>query len=118
MTGPSAPKPCAMAKNTAIAFARTSSGKISLTVRYAALAPAEAEKKITHQEIVWVIAVSNPALNNQALTANIIPEPMYVPAIILLRPMVSKKWPMVRGPAKLPTAKAMRYSDVDVAGTP
>ena len=33
MTGPSAPKHCAMAKNTAMAFARTSIGKISLTVR-------------------------------------------------------------------------------------
>ena len=33
MIGPSAPKHCAMAKNTAIALARTSSGKISLTVR-------------------------------------------------------------------------------------
>ena len=33
--GPSEPKHCAMAKNTAMALARTSSGKISLTVRYA-----------------------------------------------------------------------------------
>jgi hypothetical protein len=32
MTGPRAPKHCATAKNTAIAFARTSCGKISLTV--------------------------------------------------------------------------------------
>ena len=43
-----APKHCAIAKNTAIALARTSIGKISLTVRYAALAPAEAKKKMTH----------------------------------------------------------------------
>jgi len=33
MTGPSAPKHWAMAKKTAIALARTSCGKISLTVR-------------------------------------------------------------------------------------
>ena len=43
-----------MAKNSAIAWARISIGKISLTVRYAALAPAEAKKKITHQATVCV----------------------------------------------------------------
>ena len=32
-TGPRAPKHCAIAKNTAMACARTSSGKTSLTVR-------------------------------------------------------------------------------------
>lgn len=32
-TGPTAPKTCAMAKNTAIASARISTGKVSLTVR-------------------------------------------------------------------------------------
>ena len=46
-----------MAKNTAMALARTSSGKISLTVRYPAHAPAEAKKKITDQQIVWVAGV-------------------------------------------------------------
>jgi hypothetical protein len=43
-----------------MAIARVSIGKISLTVRYAALAPAEAKKKMTHQAIVWVVAVSVP----------------------------------------------------------
>jgi hypothetical protein len=64
-----------MAKKTAIALARSSSGKISLTVRYAALAPAEAKKKITHQAIVWVTAVSTPASNSQAVIASITPDP-------------------------------------------
>ena len=63
-----------MAKNTAIALARTSSGKISLTVRYAALAPAEAKKKITHHASVWVNALSMSALNINAVTASSTPE--------------------------------------------
>ena len=54
-----------MAKNTAIALARTSIGKISLTVRYAELAPAEAKKKMTHQATVWVIALSAPGVEQE-----------------------------------------------------
>ena len=42
---------------------------------------------------------------------------MYVPAIIFLRPMVSKKCPMVNGPARFPTANAMRYSGADSEAT-
>jgi hypothetical protein len=38
-----------MAKNTAMAPARISTGKISLTVRYPLLAPAEAKKNTTIQ---------------------------------------------------------------------
>ncbi len=63
-----------MAKNTAIALARTSSGKISLEVRYAELAPAEAKKKITDQAIVWVKALSAPAWNRPAVTASRMPD--------------------------------------------
>jgi len=55
-----------MAKKTAIAFARTSSGNTSLTVRYPALAPAEAKKKIATQQSVCVVAVSSPALTSWA----------------------------------------------------
>ena len=40
-----------------MAMARISRRKISLTVRYAALAPAEAKKNVTDQAIVWVSAV-------------------------------------------------------------
>jgi hypothetical protein len=47
----------------AIASARVSIGKISLTVRYAALAPADAKKKITHHAAVCVWAVHTPCLN-------------------------------------------------------
>ena len=46
-----------MAKNTAIASALISIGQVSLTVRYAALAPAEAKKKITIQTNVCEFAV-------------------------------------------------------------
>ena len=63
-----------MAKNTAMALARTSSGKISLTVRYPAEAPAEAKKKITVQHSVWVTAFSAPALNSCAVMTSRMPE--------------------------------------------
>ena len=63
-----------MAKNTAMALARTSSGKISLTVRYPADAPAEAKKKITVQHSVWVTAFSAPALNSCAVMISRMPE--------------------------------------------
>ena len=42
--------------------ARVSMGKISLTVRYAELAPAEAKKKITALDRVSVTAVSEPKI--------------------------------------------------------
>jgi hypothetical protein len=38
-------------------MARVSIGKISLTVRYAALVPAEARKKTTHHIAVRVVAL-------------------------------------------------------------
>jgi len=65
-----------MAKNTAIACARTSSGKTSLTVRYPELAPADAKKKITHHAMVCVVAVSTCWSNRAAVTASIAPDPM------------------------------------------
>jgi len=55
-----------MAKKTPIALARTG---------HAARAPAEAKKKITHQAIVWVTAVSTPASNSQAVIASRTPDP-------------------------------------------
>src|SRR5215203_6692833 len=118
MTGPRAPKHWAMAKKTAIAFARTSCGKISLTVRYAELAPAEAKKKITHQAIVWVVAFSRSARNRNAVIASRIPDRMYVAEIIFLRPTVSNRWPSRNGPDRLPTAKAIRNSGAFVSSTP
>ena len=71
---PSEPKHWAMAKNTAMALARTSSGKISETVRYPAEAPAEAKKKITDQHSVWVTAFSVPALNSCAVMTSRMPD--------------------------------------------
>src|SRR3954447_1503856 len=96
-----------MAKNTAIAIARVSIGKISLTVRYAELAPAEAKKKITHQAAVWVVADQTSALNRNAVTTSRTPETMYVPAIIGLRPTESNSRPSVNRPRKLPSANGM-----------
>jgi hypothetical protein len=55
-----------MAKKNEIACARSSSGKISLIVRYAAEAPAEAKKKMTHHQAVWLVAFSRLAENNDA----------------------------------------------------
>src|SRR5919112_502204 len=72
-----------MAKKNEIAWPRSSSGKISLTVRYADEAPAEAKKKMTHQKTVWVVAVSAPAWNSCALIASRIADSPYVERIIL-----------------------------------
>src|SRR5215213_7248675 len=99
-------------------IARDSIGKISETVRYAELAPAEAKKKITHHAIVCVVAVSVPAWNRKAVIASRIPERMYVPAIIGLRPTESKKRPRSSGPMKLPIAKAKMYHPTEFAPTP
>ena len=63
--------------------------------------PAE-PKKITAQEIVCVVAFSSPTLNSCALTTSTIPETRYVPEIILRRPMVSNRRPMVSGPSRFP----------------
>ena len=57
-----------------MAFARTSTGKTSLTVRYAALAPEDAKKKITHHHTVWVTAFKAPASKSTALNASNTPE--------------------------------------------
>ena len=69
-----APKTWAIEKKNEIACPRSSSGKISLTVRYADDAPAEAKKKMTHQKIVWVVALSEPWWNRYAETASRAPE--------------------------------------------
>ncbi len=52
------PAPCATMKKKAIAIARISIGKISLTVKYAALAPAEAKKNISDQSSICVDSVN------------------------------------------------------------
>src|SRR5690348_14041445 len=92
-----------------MASARVSIGKISLTVRYAELAPAEAKKKITHQAAVCDSADHVPALNRNAVTTSSAPERMYVPAIIGLRPTESNRRPRTSGPRKLPIANGMMY---------
>jgi hypothetical protein len=43
-------------------------------VRYAALAPAEAKKKITTHITVWVVAFRTSAPNSQALSSSRPPE--------------------------------------------
>jgi hypothetical protein len=65
-----------VAHDVAAASARVSIGKISLTVRYAADAPADAKKKITHQATVCVTAVSVPFLNRNAVMISSAPERM------------------------------------------
>src|SRR3954447_6655813 len=106
---PKAPTNLAVAEKNAIAIARVSIGKISETVKYAALAPAEAKKKMTHHATVWVVALSVPARNSRPVMISRIPDRMYVPAIIGLRPIESKKRPSSSGPQKLPTANGSRY---------
>ena len=68
------PAPWESAKKYEIACPRSSNGKISLTVRYADDAPAEAKKKITHQNTVWVVAESMCAWNIQAETTSSTPD--------------------------------------------
>ena len=58
---PTPPTNVPTAKKTAIAIPRISSGKISLMVRYAELAAAEATKKMIVHASVCVCAVRNPA---------------------------------------------------------
>jgi hypothetical protein len=65
-----------MAKNTAMAWARTSMGNTSLAVRYPADAPALAKKKITVQHSVWVVALRWPSLNICALMTSRMPAMM------------------------------------------
>jgi hypothetical protein len=65
-----------MAKNTAMDWARNSSGKTSLAVRLPALAPAEAKKKTTAQQMVCVVAVRSPFLNSTAVTMSSAPAVM------------------------------------------
>jgi hypothetical protein len=52
-----------IAKKKAIASARVSIGKTSLTVSYAELAPAEAKNSAAHQHAVIVVAFSEPVSN-------------------------------------------------------
>ena len=70
---PTPPTSVPIAKKIAIAIARISSGKISLTVRYAELAAADAIKKIIVHASVCVWAVSNPASKSQPVSASKIP---------------------------------------------
>ncbi len=71
-----------------------------------------------HQAIVWVVASSVPLLNRMPVMMSRTPDRMYVPAIIGLRPMVSKKRPSSSGPRKLPTANGSRYRPTLAAFTP
>src|SRR5262245_40615805 len=107
-----------MAKKTAIASDRISIGHVSLTVRYAALAPAEAKKKITTQTNVCDAASKEPLSNRNALTPSKTPDSRYVPEIILRRPTESNNGPSKSGPARLPTENASPYTGTAVALTP
>ena len=63
-----------MAKKKEMACPRSSSGKISLTVRYPLEAAAEAMKKTTHHNAVWVTALSAPIQNRYPENARITAE--------------------------------------------
>src|SRR5262245_39570715 len=106
-----------MAKKKAIACARISSGKISLQVRYAELAAADARKKTADQRTVCVTASSAPRPNRNAEIARRRPEPAYVALIIGFRPTVSKSRPMVSGPRRFPAANARKKVGTRSLGT-
>src|SRR5260370_40629340 len=75
-----APKTWATAKNTAMASARSSTGKVSVTVRYPALAPAEAKKNTTIQMKVWPAGASvvDPSLVQELIRARRRRDPLDV----------------------------------------
>jgi hypothetical protein len=77
-------------------------------IRRTELAAADAKKKIKNHALVWVICDSRPAANRYAVIRRRTPLIPNVPAIIFLRPMVSKKDPINSGPQKLPIASGTR----------
>src|ERR1700722_21008091 len=90
--------------------ARVSIGNTSETVRYAALAPAEAKKKTTQTQAVNEMSASWCSLNSSPVMISNTPESRYVPAIIGLRPTMSNSGLSSSAPAKLPAANtAMKY---------
>src|SRR5215472_4669231 len=95
-------------KKIAIARARTSSGKISLTVRYAELAAEDAKKNITVHNTVCEVAVKAPRSKRYPVTIRISADAVNVPAIIGRRPTVSKKDPRTIGPIKFDSANGTR----------
>ena len=70
---------------------------------------------MTVQQMVCVMAVSIPAWNSAAVIASSTPDRMYVPEIIFFRPTVSNRCPRISGPARLPTANAMKYSGMTLS---
>src|SRR5579875_1808838 len=91
-----------------MAKARVSIGKISLTVRYAALAPEPAKKKHTMSTARNVQTPPNWLTKIPASTTATAAEPRYVSEIIGFRPTVSKSGPRSTGPAKLDSAHRMK----------
>src|SRR5205085_3678454 len=57
-------------------------------------------------------------VKSNAMRIAIAAEPRYVPAIIGLRPTVSKSRPSRSGPRKFPTAKTMRKTGTKLEETP
>src|SRR6185437_15253250 len=101
-----------------MALARTSSGKHSPTVRYAALAAHDAKKKFTDHNAVCATGPTTPSANSHPVTAISTPDIAYVLAIITLRPTMSNRCPSNIGPMKLPTANGSMNQPTDGAGTP
>ena len=119
--GPIAPKLWAMAKKTAIAYERTSTGKISLTVRYTTLAPADAKKKITHQQIVCPDHVEGTAPEQEGAQSQQQDARKEVgPADHLLAPYrVEEPTDEEQCTLRFPTAKKMKwYPAASFSGTP
>src|SRR4051812_37167873 len=92
-----------------MAIARVSSGKISETVRYAELAPADAKKKTTTQQAVSGPADRCPPPQRNAVPISSAPERMYVPEIMTLRPSRSNSRLSRNAPRKLPSPIGTRY---------
>src|SRR4051794_23207196 len=99
-----------------MASALVSIGKISLTVRYAALAPELAKKNTTDQHRVSVFGPSTCACQSAAVTPSRTPAPRYDAVIITRRPTTSNSGPSTTGPTKFPIANSARYTGARSVG--
>src|ERR1700694_4585824 len=101
-----------------MASARVSIGKISLTVRYAALAPEDARKKHTPSTAMNIQTPPTLVTKTAASTTATTADPKYDSEIIGFRPIVSDSRPSTTGPAKLLSAHTMKNTGTIPEATP
>src|ERR1700682_1615221 len=101
-----------------MASARVSIGKISLTVRYAALAPEDARKKHTASTARNIHTPPRPCTKIAVSATVTAADPKYDREIMGFRPTVSNSRPSTTGPAKLLSAHTMKNTGTSLDATP